>query len=159
MLNTFNTGENEQSATILFKRAHHSIHNHGSGVVRTALIDGGRALESAVKSLPGVTRRRCFAHCTRMGLTRGGGKRGGKGSLPRYLLDNGVKPKVMAKMMSLVLLMLWLPSKLEYEQAMTLFVKEFKEHINDHVAKTYLDPEHSENLGGRAAGVKTTSSS
>ena len=94
-----------------------------------------------------------------MGLTRGGGKRGGKGSLPRYLLDNGVKPKVMAKMMSMVLLMLWLPSKQEYEQAMTLFVKEFKDHINDHVAKTYLDPKHPENLGGRAAGVKATSSS
>ena len=44
----------------------------------------------------------------------------------------------MARMMSLVLLMLWLPSNLEYEQAMTLFVKEFKDHINDHVAKTYL---------------------
>ena len=62
-------------------------------------------------------------------------------------------------MMSLVLLMLWLPSKLDYEQAMTLFVKEFKEHINDHVAKTYLDPKHQENLGGHAAGVKATSSS
>ena len=94
-----------------------------------------------------------------MGLTRGGGKRGGKGSLPRYLLDNGVKPKVMARMMSLVLLMLWLPSKLEYEQAMILFVNEFKEHINNHIAKNYLDPKHPENLGGRAAGVKATSSS
>ena len=41
----------------------------------------------------------------------------------------------MARMMSLVLLMLWLPSKLEYEQAMALFVKEFKEHINNHIAK------------------------
>ena len=58
-----------------------------------------------------------------------------------------------------MLLMLWLLSKLEYEQAMTLFVKEFKEHINNHVAKTYLDPKHPENLGGRAAGVKATSSS
>ena len=62
-------------------------------------------------------------------------------------------------MMSLVLLMLWLPSKLEYEQAMTLFVEEFKEHINDHVAKTYLDPKHPENLGERAAKVKAISSS
>ena len=72
-----------------------------------------------------------------MGLTQGGGKRGGKGSLPRYLLDNGVKPKVMTRMMSLVLLMLWLPSKFEYEQAMTIFVNEFKDHINKHIAKTY----------------------
>ena len=94
-----------------------------------------------------------------MGFTRGGGKRGGKGSLPRYLLDNGVNPKVMARMMSLVLLMLWLPSKLEYEQAMILFTNEFKEHINGHVAKTYLDPTRPENLGGRAAGMKATCSS
>ena len=149
-----NAGENEETAKKLFQRAFNSIQSHGSGVVRTALIDGGRALESAVKSLPGVIRRRYFAYCTRMGLTRGGGKRGGKGSLPRYVLDNGVKPKIMARMMSLVLLMLWLPSKLEYEQAMILFTKEFKEHINDHVAKTYLDPTHPENLGGRAAGMK-----
>ena len=157
--NYANAGENEETAKKLFQRAFNSIQSHGSGVVRTALIDGGRALECAVKSLPGVTRRRCFAHCTRMGFTRGGGKRGGKGSLPRYLLDNGVNPKVMARMMSLVLLMLYLPSKLEYEQAMILFTKEFKEHINDHVAKTYLDPKHPENLGGRAAGVKATCSS
>ena len=73
-----------------------------------------------------------------MGLTRGGGKRDGKGSLPHYLLDNRVKPKVMARVMSLVLLMLWLPSKLEYEQANALFVKEFKEHSNDHVTKPTL---------------------
>ena len=65
----------------------------------------------------------------------------------------------MARMMSLVLLMLYLPSKLEYEQAMILFTKEFKDHINEHVAKTYLDPKHPENLGGRAAGVKATCSS
>ena len=68
-------------------------------MVGAALIDGGRALECAVKHLPGVTRRRCFAHCKQMGLTRGGGKQGGKGSLPRYLLDHGAKPKVMAKVM------------------------------------------------------------
>ena len=154
-----NAGENEETAKKLFQRAFNSIQMHGTGVVRTALIDGGRALESAVKSLPGVTRRRCFAHCTRMGFTRGGGKRGGKGSLPRYLLDNGVNPKVMARMMSLVLLMLWLPSKLEYEQAMSLFVNEFKEHINDHITKNYLDPKRPENLGGRAVGVKAISSS
>ena len=98
-------------------------------MVRAALIDGGRALECAVKSLAGVTRRHCFAHCTRMGLTRGG-KRGRKGSLPRYLLDYGVKPKIMAKMMSLVLMLFWLPSKLEYEQTMTLFVKELMTSTN-----------------------------
>ena len=42
---------------------------------------------------------------------------------------------------------------------MTLFVDEFKEHINNHIAKNYLDPKHAENLGGRATGVKATSSS
>ena len=67
-------GETKHSAKILFQCEQDSIRSHGSGVVRTALIDGDHALESAVKSLPGVTRRRCFVHCTRIGLTRGGGK-------------------------------------------------------------------------------------
>ena len=152
-------GENEIAATLLFKRAHTSIHNHGPGVVETCLVDGGRALDCAVNSLPGVKRRRCLAHSTRMGLTRGGGKRGGKGSLPRYRLDHGVPPKIMTKMISIVLLLHWLPSKIEYEQAMLLFVDEFSQYINEHVKRTYLDPKRPENLGGRAAGVKATTSS
>ena len=41
---------------------------------------------------------------SRFGGTRGGGKRGGKGSLPRYLLDHGVPPKMMGEMMSKLLL-------------------------------------------------------
>ena len=62
-------------------------------------------------------------------------------------------------MMSLVLLMLivWLSSKVRYKQTMTLFVKEFKDHINERAAQTYLDPKRLENLDGRGAGVKATS--
>ena len=152
-------GENQETATLIFKRAKKNIDENGPGDTKACLVDGGKAIDSAVASLDDVSRRRCRTHSTRMGLTRGGGKRGGKGSLPRYLLDHGVPPKVMSKMISLVLLLHYLPSKVEYEQAMLLFVKEFEVYINEHLRRTYLDPKRPENLGCRAAGPPATSSS
>ena len=88
-----------------------------------------------------------------MGLTRGGGYRGGKGSLPRYLLEKGVPPKVMTKMMSIIIKFNYLPTAMHHEQAMRLFLGEFAEHINEHVKKEYLDPKNPKKLGGRAAGA------
>jgi hypothetical protein len=44
-----------------------------------------------------VKGRRCFAHIVRMPNTRGGGKRGSKGSLARYLLEMGIPPKTVSK--------------------------------------------------------------
>lgn len=49
---------------------------------------------------PDVVARRCLAHVVRMPGSRGGGKRGSKGSLARYLLNNGVSNKVMSKVSS-----------------------------------------------------------
>ena len=75
--------------------------------VTKIMADGGVAIASGISSLNDrrqegfdIDERRCFAHVIRMGFTRGGGIRGGKGSLARYLLDNRVPPKVMAKMMN-----------------------------------------------------------
>ena len=87
-----------------------------------------------------------------MGNTRGGGKRGGKGTLPRYLLDQGVPSKVMASMLSLIILFNCIPDAEVSANAMSLFISEYGEHINDHVRQKYLDPKHPRKLGGRAAG-------
>lgn len=62
-----------------------------------ALIDGAGALKKAARALL-LKVRECHAHIVRMALRRGGGKRGSKGSLSRYLLTNmGLGYKDMAK--------------------------------------------------------------
>ena len=95
--------------------------------------------------------RCCFAHVICMGNTRGGGKRGGKRSLPRYLLDQSVPAKVMASMLSLITLFFCVPNAVIFEQTMTLFLFEYSKHINKHVCNKYLDPKDPRKLGGRAA--------
>ena len=96
--------------------------------------------------------RRCFAHTVRCGFTRGGGKRGPKGSLPRYLLDQGVDPRVVIRMMALIILFNYLPNKTIFKHAMTLFLSEFSEHVNNHVCRHYLNPLEPRLLGGRSVG-------
>ena len=71
------------------------------GSVSKCLVDGGCALEKSLLD-NNVMQRRCFAHVARMPHSRGGGYRGGKGSLPRYLLDRGVAQKEMSKVRFLV---------------------------------------------------------
>ena len=62
-----------------------------------ALIDGAGALKKAARALL-LKARGCHAHIVRLALRRGGGKRGSKGSLSRYLLTNmGMTYKDMAK--------------------------------------------------------------
>ena len=98
--------------------------------------------------------RRCHAHVSRFGGTRGGGKRGGKGSLPRYLLDHGVPPKLMGVMMSKLLLFNYVGSREVFKHGMHLFLGEHKDHVNPHVRSNYLDPDDPRKLGGRSAGVQ-----
>ena len=102
------------------------------------------------------SRRRCFTHCVRMGNTRGGGKRGGKGSLPRYLLDQGVPAKIMAAMISIIILFNSILNPSVFAHAMTLFIAEYDQYINQHVRDAYLEPNDPKRLGGRAAGRKGT---
>ena len=104
------------------------------------------------ESHPPIDRRPCFAHNIRIGGTRGGGIRGGKGSLPRYLLQQGVPPKIMTKMMSLIIMFNYIPNGEVFENAMILFLNEFDEYANKHVREYYLDPKDPKKLGGRAVG-------
>ena len=158
--------KNEDTATTLFQTATDMIEKDGSASVDTFLIDGGAALFAATKNIRssknidinvvGVPRRRCFSHNIRMGMTRGGGKRGGKGSLPRYLLDQGVPAKLMSSMLALLILFNCIPNGVVFAHAMALFIHEFNDHINEHVRENYLDPHEPRKLGGRAAGMQGT---
>ena len=59
-----------------------------------------------------IKKRRCFAHFILMlNSTKGGGKRGGKGLLPRFLMDHGCPGEVMAKLMAKIILFNYLPDK------------------------------------------------
>ena len=105
-------------------------------------------------SLVNIYTRCCFSHQTRIGGTRGGGKRGGKGSLPRYLLDHNVPVKVMSRMMGKILLFNYLPGATVFYYAMQLFLDQYKDYVNDHMRTSYLDPACAQKLGGRAAGCQ-----
>ena len=89
-----------------------------------------------------------------MGGLRGGGKRGGKGSLPRYLLDQKVPPKIVIKMVSIILMFNYIPDKDIFREAMLLFHDEFSDYLNDHVKSNYLKPDEPWKLGGRTAGLQ-----
>ena len=105
-------------------------------------------------SLVNIYTRCCFSHQTRIGGTRGGGKRGGKDSLPRYLLDHNVPMKVMSRMMGKILLFNYLPDATVFYYAMQLFLDQYKDYVNDHMRTSYLDPACAQKLGGRAAGCQ-----
>ena len=130
------------------------------GVVSTLLSDGGSAILGAIDAINeqrqsvgkrAITKRRCFAHNTRMPLSKGGGKRGGKGSFCRYLLDHGCPAKVMAKIMDKIFKFNYLPCAETFKVATNLLISEYKEHLNEHVLAEYLDPNNPNKIGGRAA--------
>jgi len=97
--------ENEKSALRLLKAAVDII-EAAEGSVEFVLVDGGTALKAAIDTL-NVSRREqeisklllraCFIHKMRLPGSRGGGYRGGKGSIPRGLLEKGVSNKQMGR--------------------------------------------------------------
>jgi hypothetical protein len=118
--------ENTSNALKLLSHGEKLIEAAGGLVTKGLIDDGGKALISVVEqSNASRTRRiregdlvirndlllasdgllefleifvrRCFAHIVRMPNTRGGGKRGSKGSLARYLLEMGIPPKTVSK--------------------------------------------------------------
>ena len=93
----------------------------GSEAIRIGIEDKSAA--RIREGLSGIFLRRCFANDIRTGGTRGVCYRGGMGSLAlaRYLLQIGVPPKLMAKMMSIIILFNYLPSNEVCEEAMKLF--------------------------------------
>jgi len=141
-----------------------------------ALIDGAGALKKAARALL-LRVRSCHAHIVRLALRRGGGKRGSKGSLSRYLLTNmGIGYKDMAKVVGDVHYGNYIPPKYkqDYESFNELLWEkhdellhlcnskkktdeEKKKHVS-HLKKTYLsdDPCCS---GGRAVGIEGQSGS
>ena len=82
--------------------------------------------------------RRCHAHVARFGGTRGGVKRGGKGSLPRYLLDNKVPQKLMAEMMSKLLMFNFIRGRDVFKHAMVLFIEEYTPYIIEYICPCEL---------------------
>ena len=74
-----------------------------------------------VPTSPQNTNRHIYYHYIRMRMIRGGGVRGGKGSLPRYLLDHGVLPKVMTGMISTIIMFNYIPDDEVFEEAIKLF--------------------------------------
>ena len=114
--------------------------------VMTVLADGGASINAAINRISRdcgdgfkIWLRCCFAHVIRMGMTRGKHKRGGKDLSPCHLLDYKVPLKVMAKMMSIIILFNYIPNGKIFEKALKLFYEEFCDPINDHWKRNYLD--------------------
>ena len=55
-------------------------------------------------------------------------------------------------MMGMIMLFNYLPGAVIFRHAMTLFLEEFHDYINEHICANYLDPLNPQKLGGRAAG-------
>ena len=72
-------------------------------------------------------------------MIRGKGKGGGKFLLWCYLLDYKVPPKVLAKMMSILIFFNYIPNGEIFEEALKLFYEEFGDPINNHLKRNYLD--------------------
>eukprot|EP00986_Skeletonema_menzelii_P013409 scaffold7753_cov147-Skeletonema_menzelii.AAC.1 len=89
----------------------------------------------------------------RMPNTRGGGRRGGKGSLPRYLLDQKVDRETMRKIVACIFMISWIPpsDKESFIVALDLLIKKFGDCLNEHVRNKYLNGERLD-LGGHMAG-------
>jgi hypothetical protein len=103
--------ENQHSAGRLLQRALHML-NELDGDCNWVLVDGGKALNTAINNanrermenasttgrvVINIMKRACFAHMMRLPRSRGGGNRGADGSIPKYLLEQGVDKKTMRK--------------------------------------------------------------
>ena len=93
--------ENSVSALELLRVAVELI-EAAKGELEFVLVDGGIALKSAVDELNigqnekekiYLTLKACFTHMMRLPFSRGGGYRGGKGSIVRGLIKRKVKSK------------------------------------------------------------------
>mmetsp|Transcript_10351 Transcript_10351/g.20739 ORF Transcript_10351/g.20739 Transcript_10351/m.20739 type:complete len:573 (+) Transcript_10351:1404-3122(+) len=94
-----------------------------------------------------LVRRRCFAHVLRM-PGRGGGYRGGKGSIPRALLKF-MSHREMGKVVHKLITMNYADCADTVRYALELLKKEH--NFTDRIIKDYLNGDLMD-LGGRAAG-------
>ena len=103
--------ENQHSAGRLLERALHMLNELG-GDCNWVLVDGGKALNTAIDNankrrmenasatggvVINIMKRACHAHMTRLPRSRGGGNRGAEGSIPKYLLEQGVDKETTRK--------------------------------------------------------------
>lgn len=99
-------------------------------------------------------------HNIHIGNTRRGGKRGVKGSLLRYLLDQKNPSKIMSKMLSLIHMFNCLSNVIVYVKAMELFIMYFIVYLHQQsCAHKVPRPKVLCQLGGRAARIKGTTGS
>lgn len=153
--------ENSKAAGIILRHALNLLRDAGGNGNRI-LVDGGKALCSAIGNENEVRQlleefvlelRRCLAHCLRMPFSRGGGYRGGKGSIPKKLIEDGVPRKIVGKIVGLLLMMTFIaPDDNEtFNLAIDLLIDEYGEYLSKHLKETYLtkNPNH---LGGVCAG-------
>ena len=153
--------ENNDAAGKILEHSLKLIEEAG-GKGNRVLVDGGRALSRAVLDRNRVRGllddiilviRRCLAHCLRRPMSRGGGYRGGKGSVHKALLDNDVPRRIIGKIVSLMIMMTFIPpDDIEsYRTAVDLLLEEFDEYLSDNFRSQYLTGDPND-LGGLCAG-------
>ncbi len=153
--------ENNVAAGLILQHALKLLETVG-GKGNRVLVDGGKALSKAVKNeneLRGLLEkvklelRRCLAHCLRRPFSRGGGYRGGKGSVHRALLDNKVPQKLVGKIVGLLLMMTFIPpNEIEaYETAIDLLIEEYGTYLSPTFRAQYLT-KNPNDLGGFTGG-------
>ena len=153
--------ENHEAAGIILKSAL-SLLEEAGGKGNRILVDGGTALAKAIMSENEWRRlvedvelelRRCLAHCLRRPFSRGGGYRGGKGSIHKALLDSKVPREIIAKIVGVLIMMTFIPpdKRESYSAAIDLLIKEYGDFLSKNFRAQYLtkDPNH---LGGLCAG-------
>ena len=96
-----------------------------------------------------LKRRKCFIHCMRTPYSRGGGYRGGRGSIPRSCLNAGMTYKELAIVTHKLMCVNYAPSANVATQAIHLIRREHK--FSEHVREEYLNGNPLD-LGGRGAG-------
>lgn len=96
-----------------------------------------------------LKRRRCFIHCMRTPYSRGGGYRGGRGSIPRSCLNAGMSYKELAIVTHKLMCVNYAPCREIASEAIRLITAEH--NFSDHVIKEYLNGNPLD-LGGRGAG-------
>jgi hypothetical protein len=153
--------ENQEAAGHLLHHALKLLRQHG-GDGNRVLVDGGKALNKAIGNenevrelLESLTleKRRCHAHCIRMPFSRGGGFRGGKGSIVKALLDANVPRETVGKIVGHLIMMTYIaPDDNEtFHNAIQLLKHQYGEHLSTHICETYLTGNPCD-LGGICAG-------
>lgn len=110
---------------------------------------GFQAVEARARALLescNLKKETCHSHLTRQAGSRGGGHRGGRGSLCRCLLNHGCSKKQMKKILGLVFMMSKIPCGCleDFRSAVKLLLEEFDKLLKPYVKKTYFSGDPSD---------------